>query len=251
VDCYRCIKIAMMNKSDVRGAGRNEDMSWRKEAIGQVTRYMRPTAVTKRLAHLMIEGGREGQFIGRREKAKRASMGAGRFGPHEVADFRWGGFEHPTQTARGSKREVVRPGMKPALEGPYTGYKIANPATRGVGGMRALRGGNAVRMFEVGGARPFAVEFKGNVFSFRTKKKAEEIAQTFAIAALSGPTMIRAAMSAASAHQFKNNPYAGLYEAPHSKPIVLRNPSRRRKAGGRVMFTTKDGRTVTFFAKKK
>jgi len=107
VTCYRCIKVFRL-------------MGGQKGAF--VDRNIKPSSATKRTKHVMLTGGREGQFVGRREKRegikyKRGITGAlevsGVFGPADVAEFRRGSDQHPTQTRltgkrAGTLRETVR-----------------------------------------------------------------------------------------------------------------------------------------------
>lgn len=107
VTCYRCIKVFRL------AAG---------EKAAFAERNIKPSSASKRTKHLMLTGGREGQFVGRREKRegiqyKRGLTGAmersGKFGPADVADFRRGSDLHPTQTRLagkkvGARKETVR-----------------------------------------------------------------------------------------------------------------------------------------------
>ena len=102
VTCYRCIKVFRLMR-DQRQAFTD--------------RNIKPSSATKREKHVMIVGGREGQFIGRKEKRegvkyKAAPLGsmksAGRFGPSDVSEFRRGSDLHPTQTRLAGGRVAPR-----------------------------------------------------------------------------------------------------------------------------------------------
>lgn len=145
VTCYRCIKLQMMNEGGVRQGGKDSLGIWNVIPAGMEDRLLRPSAADKRLLHMMIEGGRGGQFIGRREKPSRAKLkqgyrdAPGRFGPHVAEEFKWGGFEHPTQSVRSEGREViplVDKSSRRDAAGRFTGYRVANPAAKRAAGKR-------------------------------------------------------------------------------------------------------------------
>jgi hypothetical protein len=102
VTCYRCIKVFRL------AAGQ-------KAAFAE--RNIKPSSASKRTKHVMLTGGREGQFVGRREKRegiqyKRGLTGAlersGVFGPADVTNFRRGSDLHPTQTRLAGGKVAAR-----------------------------------------------------------------------------------------------------------------------------------------------
>ena len=248
VDCYRCIKLHMMNTA---------------EGFATVERYMRPSERTKRLKHIMVEGGREGEFIGMRSprNSARKAMGPRRteFGPHEIPEFAWGGLprqrgQGPTQTRFSDRSDMVQiaPGQavelqdfikrvtgRPGYQGAYE--RIANPAfgyTHGTsaGGVKyrpAL--GHSISMREFAGERPYGLEYMGNVLTFFTEARRKQAADT--IRQAKGQGYEREALRAASALQYQRNP--GQASRKPARPSAHSAGSHSRNveafiAGGRA-----------------
>ena len=144
VTCYRCIKLQMMNQAGVRAGGKDSLGIWNVIPEPMEDRLLRPSAANKRLLHMMVEGGRGGAYVGRRQKPARAGIKQGYrdarpFGPHVAEQFKWGGFEHPTQSVRSEGREVIPLLAKASRRdaaGRFTGYRVANPAPKRATGKR-------------------------------------------------------------------------------------------------------------------
>jgi hypothetical protein len=210
ITCYRCIKLNAMNAKK-----------------GTITRYMRSSDREKRLKHVMIEGGREGQFIGQRipKIPQRALLGPRQtaFGPHGISGFEWGGLpqqrgQGPTQTRFSDGTDIIKKTpLDPkvaakfieAIQAKYAGQfaKVANPARA----LRSAKASDAVTMSDLGPdvARRYLVQFKGEVFAFRSRDKAEEAIAAMEMAVrVHSPNMIRAALRAAKSSAARSNPAA-------------------------------------------
>lgn len=217
ITCYRCIKLNAINTKK-----------------GIVVRHMRPGDRSKRLKHMQIEGGREGEFIGRHVPRNQRALlypGGGRqtaFGPHSVGQFDWGGLpvqkgQGPTQTRFSDRTDrVQKTPLDPktareflkAIEARYTGAyaRVANPAK----GIRMARSSDAVRMMDLGpsAVRRYQVQFKDVVMTFPRKQDAEAAVATIEAAVQFGSkTMLNAALRAARQMAARNNPAAARRRA--------------------------------------
>lgn len=205
VDCYRCIKLHLMNTG---------------EGFATAERYMRPGDRTKRLKHIMIEGGREGEFIGQHlSKPARKPLGPRRteFGPHEVPEFAWGGLKRqkgqgPTQTRFSDRTDMIQLAPAQGIEFEqfiarvesrpgYAGLRRKNPSPT----YRSSKRGTPI-VTHVGGERPFAVEFMGNIFTYKTEKKATDAVELLMTSKAGGYE--REALRTAAAMQYRYNPAA-------------------------------------------
>jgi len=236
VDCYRCIKLHLMNTA---------------QGFATAERYMRPGDRSKRLKHIMIEGGREGEFIGQHlSKPSRKPLGPRRteFGPHEVPEFAWGGLKRqkgqgPTQTRFSDRTDMIE--LAPAqgiefdafirkVEGRpgYAGLRRTNPT------YRPTKRGTPI-VTHVGGERPYAVEFMGNVFTYKTEKKATDAVELLITSKAGGYE--REALRTAAAMQYRYNPAA---KKQAKKPSARKAGAAARSDVDHMILGTRAGAAV-------